>query len=73
MKYGFRNHRGRVRAYRASGKMFGQTFHTGTSWPSFRPPAKECPHGYMLEVYTDPCERGCTWWNLPDKAQGGEA
>jgi len=64
---GFRNQRGRIKAYRASGKMFAQTFHTGTNWGrGYRPDPLECNkcgnnQPCIMEWYTDPCERGITF------------
>lgn len=52
-----------IKAYRASGRMFGQTFHTGTTWgKGYRPPERECSEtGYLINWYTDPCPCGRTF------------
>jgi len=58
-----RNQRAVIKAYRASGHMFAQTFHTGTDWgKGYRPPDRECEiTGYLLSWYTDPCPCGRTF------------
>lgn len=66
---GFRGQRGRIRAYRASGRMFGQTFTTGSIWgpaASQLFPDVTCNKcGYMLTVYTnEPCPCGKTYKEL---------
>lgn len=69
----FRNQRGRIKAYRASGKMFAQTMHTGTNWGTgYRPKHKECNKcgddvPCIIEWYTDPCPKGITFDTLGEK------
>lgn len=51
--------RARIKAYRASGRMFGQTFHSGYSVSNAHPADRECTlTGYLLSHYTDPCPCG---------------
>jgi len=52
-----RSMRGIIRAYRASGRMFAQSFHTGTNWgKGYRPADRYCREtGYVVSWYTDPC------------------
>lgn len=61
--------RARIKAYRASGRMFAQTFHTGTNWgKGYRPKARECEiTGCIIDWYSDPCPCGRTF-----EQHGGE-
>lgn len=69
---GFKNMRGQIKRYRASGKMFGQTMHTGTNWgKGYRPEPIECNNckddrPCVIEWYTDPCPKGMTFEMLRD-------
>lgn len=63
---GFRNMRGQIKTYRASGRMFAQTVHTGTNWGAgYRPNPIECNQcgnaiPCIVEWYSDPCKHGKT-------------
>lgn len=61
----FRNMRGQIKSYRASGRMFGQTFNSGIKLHSLPKDAIECPCGYLLGATTDPCPAGHDYWNIP--------
>lgn len=62
-----RSMRSVIKAYRASGHMFAQTFHTGTNWgKGYRPEDRECQEtGCMINWYTNPCPCGRTFWEHP--------
>jgi hypothetical protein len=57
--------RARIKAYRASGKMFGQTFHTGLSSGNDKRPAdRECKKtGCLLSWYTTQCPCGRSFFD----------
>lgn len=59
--------RSRIRAYRKSGRMFAQTFHTGTNWgKGYRPADRLCEQtGYLINWYSDPCPCGRTFEQHP--------
>lgn len=65
-----RSMRSVIKSYRASGKMFAQTFHTGTNWGiGYRPEPMECnkcgdEQQCIVEWYTDPCHKGITFDKL---------
>jgi hypothetical protein len=64
---GFRGQRKKIKAYRASGHMFAQTFGTGRNMgKGYRPDGIECKGcGYILEWYTEgPCPCGNTFDSL---------
>ena len=51
-----------IKAYRASGRMFAQTMHTGTNWgKGYRPKDRECYMGYVVSWYSNPCPCGRTF------------
>ena len=69
---GFKNQRGRIKAYRASGKMFGQSMHTDSDWgKGYRPEPIVCDGcDCVMSWYTDPCPCGNTFKTLSAKAEG---
>ncbi len=66
-KFGFKTGRAGIKAYRAAGKMFGQTFHTGrNAGKGYRPEDKFCERtGYVVSWYSDPCPCGRTFKDHP--------
>jgi hypothetical protein len=62
-----KNARGKIKAYRASGKMFGQTFRTGNEATFSRVPHdRYCPKcGLSCSPARGNC-CGVDFWNMPE-------